>query len=71
MVTFDTKFYIKGNRAVAKAFDDRAGCSWMMNLIDKISEGNKPEYDTYFAFVVQEEVGLRGSGVAAYQINPM
>ncbi|GAB6188284.1 M42 family metallopeptidase [Marinitoga arctica] len=70
MVTFDTKFNIKGNRAVSKAFDDRAGCSWMMNLIDKISEGNKPKYDTYFAFVVQEEVGLRGSGVAAHRIKP-
>ena len=70
MVTFDTKFYMNGNRAVSKAFDDRAGCAWMINLIDKIAEGNTPEYDTYFAFVVQEEVGLRGSGVAAYQIKP-
>lgn len=70
MVTFDTEFYMNDDRAVSKAFDDRAGCSWMMNLIDKISEGQKPMFDTYFAFVVQEEVGLRGSGVAAYQINP-
>ncbi|KLO23921.1 M42 family metallopeptidase [Marinitoga sp. 1155] len=70
MVTFDIKFYMSGDRAVSKAFDDRAGCSWMMNLIDKIYEGYKPEYDTYFAFVVQEEVGLRGSGVAANYIKP-
>ncbi|MBM7559481.1 M42 family metallopeptidase [Marinitoga litoralis] len=70
MVTFDTKYYANGNRAVSKAFDDRAGCSWMMNLIDKINNSERPEFDTYFAFVVQEEVGLRGSGVAAHQINP-
>ncbi|SHF08433.1 endoglucanase [Marinitoga hydrogenitolerans DSM 16785] len=70
MVTFDTKFYMNENRAISKAFDDRAGCSWMMNLIDTIAEGEKPKYDTYFAFVVQEEVGLRGSGVAAHYINP-
>ncbi|AEX86234.1 peptidase family protein [Marinitoga piezophila KA3] len=70
MVTFDTKFYIEGDRAVSKAFDDRAGCALMLNLIDKIEKEGKPQYDTYFAFVVQEEVGLRGSGVAAYQIKP-
>ena len=27
-------------------------------------------YDLDFAFTVQEEVGLRGAGAAAYQLNP-
>ena len=28
------------------------------------------EYDTYFCFNVQEEVGLRGSGCSAYAVKP-
>ena len=49
----------------AKAIDDRAGCAIMLRLI---REG--VEYDTYFTFVVQEEIGLRGSACAAYTVNP-
>ncbi|PLV56087.1 M42 family metallopeptidase [Thermotoga sp. SG1] len=60
--------YVEGNGRVAgKAFDDRAGCSL---LIDVLEEGVEPAYDTYFAFTVQEETGLRGSAVVVEQINP-
>lgn len=52
--------YIKG-----KAIDDRAGCAVMLRLID---EGVL--YDTYFTFVVQEEIGLRGAACAAYTVAP-
>lgn len=48
-----------------KAIDDRAGCAIMLRLI---KEG--VEYDTYFTFVVQEEIGLRGSTCAAYTVAP-
>lgn len=48
-----------------KAIDDRAGCAIMLRLID---EG--VEFDTYFTFVVQEEVGLRGAACAAFSVNP-
>ena len=48
-----------------KAIDDRAGCAIMLKII---REGVK--YDTYFTFVVQEEIGLRGSTCAAYTVNP-
>jgi endoglucanase len=37
----------------------------MLSLID-----GELEYDTYFTFVVQEEVGLRGAEAAAYTVNP-
>ena len=30
----------------------------------------KPEYDTYFVFNVQEEIGLRGSTVSAFSVAP-
>jgi len=71
MVTFDVKYYENNEYAVCKAFDDRCGCSAMMDLIDFFDlESKKPFYDTYFAFVVQEETGLRGSGVAGFSIQP-
>ena len=37
----------------------------MIEMID-----GELEYDTWFTFVVQEEIGLRGSTVAAYTVNP-
>ena len=49
----------------AKAIDDRFGCAAMLKMID---EGVL--YDTYFAFLVQEEVGLRGSKAAAFTVAP-
>ena len=37
-------------------------------MLDMIE--NEIEYDTYFAFTVQEEVGLRGATAAAFGVNP-
>ncbi|HOO74905.1 MAG: M20/M25/M40 family metallo-hydrolase [Thermotogae bacterium] len=71
MVTFDVDYFENEDFALSKAFDDRAGCSVMMDVIDNLSENSiLPQYDTYFAFVVQEEAGLRGSGSAASYIKP-
>ena len=66
MVSFTTKFKkISANRALGKAFDDRVGCSILAELTEY-------DYDNpvYFVFTVQEEVGLRGAGQAAYQLKP-
>lgn len=68
-VTFDTPFEVLdegGLRTVkGKAFDDRAGCAVLIELL-------KEEYpfDLYAVFTAQEEVGLRGARVAAYAIQP-
>ena len=50
---------------IGKAIDDRFGCAVLLELI-------RPDlpYGADFAFLVQEEVGLRGAGVAAAQIDP-
>lgn len=37
----------------------------MLSLIEE-----EPEYDTWFVFNVQEEIGLRGSTVSAYTVQP-
>lgn len=50
---------------MSKAIDDRFGCAILLSLLRK----DLP-YDTDFTFVVQEEVGLRGAGVAARQLDP-
>jgi putative aminopeptidase FrvX len=48
-----------------KAFDDRAGCAVLIELLR-----DSYPFDFYAAFTVQEEVGLRGARVAAYAIAP-
>lgn len=71
MVTFDTNYYEEENFAVSKAFDDRVGCSIMLDIIDFFYNSNeRPVYDIYFNFATQEEVGLRGTGVAASRVKP-
>lgn len=65
-VYFDSEFVEIGENCIkSKAIDDRAGCAVMINLI---REG--VEYDTYFVFNVQEEVGLRGSTVSSFAVSP-
>lgn len=67
-IAFDTKFELYGAHTFkGKAFDDRCGCAVLIELIEK---NITPEYDTWFVFGVQEEVGLRGSKTASYRIEP-
>ncbi|AFK06238.1 peptidase family protein [Mesotoga prima MesG1.Ag.4.2] len=68
-VSFDTPYKEIGDYAVAKSFDDRTGCEVLMRVLESLDE-KAVDFDVYFAWVVQEEVGLRGSGVAAKQIKP-
>ena len=63
---FDSKFLEFGVDCVkAKAIDDRVGCAVMLELLKQ----DLP-YDTYFAFVVAEEIGSRGATVAAQRVAP-
>ncbi len=65
-IAFDSKYTpLYGERFKAKAIDDRAGCSIMMELIK-----NDYDEDLYFCFTVQEETGLRGAKVLSRRINP-
>ncbi|HQQ56302.1 MAG TPA: M42 family peptidase [Mesotoga sp.] len=68
-VFFSTAYEETGEYAVAKAFDDRTGCEVLLRVLDDV-QGLSMDYDLCFAWVVQEEVGLRGSGIAARQIKP-
>lgn len=54
-----------GGKVRSKALDDRIGCAIMLTLLaEELSN------DVTFAFLVQEEIGLRGAKAAAYTINP-
>lgn len=63
---FDSDAFRFGDGFVkSKALDDRAGCLIMMDMIN-----GDPEYDAWYAFTVQEEVGTRGAKAAAFTVAP-
>ena len=67
-VSFDITFTRVGNDAVVgKAFDDRVGCAALVEVMRKI-----PSVDctVYAVGTIQEEVGLRGATIAAFQLYP-
>ncbi len=62
---FSSDYYEFGDVFIkAKALDDRIGCMLMIELIN-----SDLEYDTYFCFNVQEEVGLRGSKCTSFDVQ--
>jgi tetrahedral aminopeptidase len=65
-ITFDTTFRELGNMFKGKAFDDRAGCAVLIEIL----QGGPYPVDIVAAFTVQEEVGLRGARVLARRFNP-
>lgn len=56
-----------GNRVIAKAMDDRIGCVVQMEAAKRLKDSPN---EVYFVFTVQEELGCRGAGTAAYAIEP-
>jgi endoglucanase len=63
---FDTEYLPFGHgRIKAKALDDRLGCSILLDALK-----NRYPYDLYACFTVQEEIGIRGAGAAAFSIKP-
>ncbi len=64
-ISFYTPYQEKEGICIGKGFDDRVGCSILM----EISKNDFP-YDTVLAFTVQEETGLRGAVVAGNKIFP-
>lgn len=65
-VTFDSKYVEFGNELIkAKGLDDRVGCCLLIELIKEIED-----IEFYGVFTVMEEIGLIGSGPAAYTVDP-
>jgi len=67
-VAFDVKCQKIGAECIlGKAFDNRAGCAAMVEAMKLLKDA---ECTVYAVGTVQEEVGLRGSGCAAFAVNP-
>jgi putative aminopeptidase FrvX len=67
-VTRQRELIEMGNCVNCKSIDNRVSVFILLETLRKL-KGNIP-YDFYAAFTVQEEVGLRGAGVAAHHIEP-
>lgn len=67
-ISFSVKYEKIGKTiATGKAFDDRAGCAVMIEAIKKLESTDS---NIFAVGTIQEEVGLRGAGTAAYGIDP-
>lgn len=64
---FCGSFMQRGDYITSKAIDDRAGCWMLINAARRVKNN---EFDLYFVFTVQEELGLRGGKTAAFGIEP-
>ncbi len=60
---------LAGTRVAGRPMDDRIGAVVMIEAAKALA-GKEIKNDVYFCFVVQEEVGCRGSKTAAYGIMP-
>lgn len=58
----------RGGRLIAKSMDDRIGCAVALEALRRLDR--QTANTVYFVFTVQEEVGLRGAGTAAYGVAP-
>ena len=63
---YSAPFKDLGNRLVSKAMDDRIGCA----IIIEVFKRSSPLYDLYGTFSIQEEIGLVGASVVAFNIKP-
>lgn len=68
--TFAAEFAdLAGGRVCSKALDDRAGVAAVLHCLDLLRESLLP-CDLAVAFCVQEELGTRGAGTAAFGLAP-
>lgn len=63
---YSAEFVDLGKRLVSKAMDDRIGCAVLIEAIKR----SDPYHTLYGTFSVQEEMGLVGASVVAFNINP-
>ena len=69
-IVFHPNFQKIGKDTIlSKAIDNRAGCSILIDLAERM-KSKKINYQLFFVAAVQEEVGSRGAKVAAQTLNP-
>jgi endoglucanase len=71
MVVIRAPFAAVGNTVVAQALDNRVACWIAIEALRKLAASSRGHAcEVHCVFTVQEEVGLRGAGAAAYGIKP-
>jgi endoglucanase len=71
VAVFDRPWLDLGKRVVSKALDDRVGVAVMIEALREIhNTQTQIPHELWLVFSTQEEVGCRGAGPAAYQIEP-
>lgn len=66
-ISFDRDTIKLGNCIAGKAFDNRAGCAV---LIEVLKKAKKKDVELYGVFTTQEETGLKGARVSAFGVDP-
>ena len=66
-ITREREFIEMGDCFNCKSLDNRVSVFILLELLKKLE---KPSYDVYAVFTVQEEVGIRGANVATQEIQP-
>jgi putative aminopeptidase FrvX len=68
VVSFDITFArLTDGVVLGKAFDNRAGCAIMVEAMRRLQN---VDCNVYAVGTIQEEVGLRGATIAAFQVEP-
>lgn len=65
---FEAPRFVQNGVLCGPYLDNRIGCVTLLMMMEQLPE--TVQDDLYFVFTVQEEVGLRGAGPAAYAIAP-
>lgn len=65
---YDSYFYENGEYLVSKSMDDRIGCAVLVEVFKNLKD---PRHTVIGSFSVQEEIGLVGASVAAYDFSPL
>ncbi|MEG3065129.1 hypothetical protein [Acetomicrobium sp.] len=64
---YDSYFYENGKYLVSKSMDGRIGCAVLVEVFKNLKD---PRHTVIGSFSVQEEIGLVGASVAAYDFSP-
>jgi len=67
-ITRERKLIEMGDCINCKSLDNRVSVFILIEMLKEMTE--KPPYDTYAVFTVQEEIGIRGANVSSMLINP-
>ncbi len=68
--TFAGDFRQRGSVVIGKAFDNRVGCTALIDTLRGIKGKVGGDVSIYFTWNTQEEVGLRGINAVVNQVNP-